>query len=69
MDRNNPYDDPCPLYRAMIEIGLCSDTTDVVDGAVKERLIEPDLKEHGFEAGLTDELRAICRNCPRREMM
>lgn len=69
MDRNNPFDEPCPLYRAMIEIGLCSDTTDVVDGAVKERLIEPDLKEHGFVTGLTEELRDICKNCPRRKLM
>ena len=64
----NPYDEPCPLFGTIIEIGLCSDTTDVVDGAVHERLIVPDLVEHGFVPSLTDEQKQTCMNCLRREL-
>lgn len=66
---NDPFNEPCPLYGAMIELGLCSDTTEVVDGAVKERLIAPNLKEFGLGRALTDAQREICRACPRRKLI
>lgn len=65
---SNPFNEPCPVYGAMIEIGLCSDTMDVADDAVREELIELDLIEHGFGARLTGEQVKACKNCPRRKM-